>query len=293
MKNRDYLRPSSLGSYFGVGFNTPEQQLRYDLGLDEQVFDEDAKARLELGKQFEETILDYFESRLNIIISDRNTEVLHLYGGKLHGKIDGRTTWDGEKAIVEAKMSNSEYKKFTDNMGYYLQCQSYMMDDPEIKFALLLGLQNGRPVFRAIPRDEEAIADIKEMTDYVLGLMVGLEDWENYPTRLVVKYAGGNSVAEIDNFSDLDQESLKELYQLNQQIKELETKKKTIEDTIKISYSEGTWSNGDLKLILSLNKRAGAIDLDALVLDNPHINIERYRKEPTVYKTMRLFGAKK
>jgi len=39
-KQRDYLRASSLGSYLGVGFNSPEEQLKIDLGQVEESFDE-------------------------------------------------------------------------------------------------------------------------------------------------------------------------------------------------------------------------------------------------------------
>jgi len=56
-KHRDYVTPSSIGSYFGVGFNDPYDQLQVDLGLEDNNFDDEARARMLLGTVLEESVL--------------------------------------------------------------------------------------------------------------------------------------------------------------------------------------------------------------------------------------------
>ena len=76
MKERFYLIASSLGSYFGVGFNTIEEQLEIDLGKRAKEVEPDAQDRMDLGIAMENGCLDYFEKKLNIIIDERNSEYI-------------------------------------------------------------------------------------------------------------------------------------------------------------------------------------------------------------------------
>lgn len=284
----NYLRPSSLGSYFGVGFNTPEQQFRYDTGQDEVVFDEASKARMALGNFFEDKILDYFEDTLSIIITDRNTKVVHFYDGKLHGKLDGRSIYQGQPVVIEAKMSNSEYKKFTENPGYHIQSQCYMMDDPEIAGTLLLGLQNGRPVYKYIPRDPEMIKDIKTMVDFVLGLMDGTNSWDDYPYDLVEKYSGNKPLPPIEEIEDFEVDYIKKLIEVNEELKILNNEKKHIEMHLKQNYGVGKYEDNGVSMSLALYSRKGDIDFDRLKIDHPEVDIEKYRKPDSSYKTLRV-----
>lgn len=283
-----YLRPSSLGSYFGVGFNTPEQQFRYDTGQEEVVFDEESKARLKLGTMFEDTILNYFEDMLNVIITDRNEETKMIYGGKLHGRIDGLTMYQGEPAIVEAKMSNSKYKNFTENFGYKIQAHCYMMDHDDINKTLLLGLQNGKPTFSVINKDPELIEDIKRMTDFILDMMQGKETWDNYPWDLVEKYSGSKPLPELESMQEFEIEYIKKLSDINDKIKELTYEKREIEDHLKSHYEVGKFDNGEVYMTLGQYSRKAGYNLDRLLLDHPEIDLEKYRAEPTEYRTLRV-----
>ena len=49
LKVRYYVTPSSIGSYFGVGFNSPEEQFEIDSAQEESTFDADSLDRMELG----------------------------------------------------------------------------------------------------------------------------------------------------------------------------------------------------------------------------------------------------
>lgn len=285
---KDYLRPSSLGSYFGVGFNTPQQQFLYDTGQEEVVFDEESKARMNLGNFFEDKIIDYFEELLGIIITDRNTKVIHLYDGKLHGKVDGRTIYNGAPAVVEAKMSNSKYKNFTESVGYEIQSQCYMMDDPSIENTVLIGLQNGKPQYRIIKRDEEMIEDIKTMVDYVLGLMRGDNSWDDYPQHLVEKYSGTKLLPEIDTLEDYEIDYLEKLASLNEQIRDLQQEKSYIESHLKNNYDPGRFENDKVKMVMGVYSRKGGFDIERLKIDHPDVDLESYRNPDTSYKTLRI-----
>lgn len=288
-KKRDfYVRASSLGSYFGVGFNTPEQQYLYDTGQEEVVFDDDALARMRLGVVFEDTILDYFEEVLGVIITDRNTETINFYEGKLRGRLDGRTIYHGAPSVVEAKMSNSNYKNFIDNLGYHLQVQAYMMDDPEIQTAILLGLQNGRPIFKVIYRDEEMIEDIKTMIDFLIDYNDGVKSWSEYPSDLLEKYSGTKPLPEIETMPDEDVERLKTIARLKEEIKVLDSQLKYHEGFIKDQYSVGKFDNGNVSVTLSEYSRKGGYDINRFMIEYPEIDMEQYRQEPTYYRTLRV-----
>ena len=73
MKERFDVIASSLSSYFGVGFNTVQEQLDYDLGKEERVVDEEAQDRMDLGIALEDGCLNYFEKKMGIKIDERNS----------------------------------------------------------------------------------------------------------------------------------------------------------------------------------------------------------------------------
>ena len=72
IKERYDVIASSL-SYFGVGFNTVQEQLDIDLGKIEKVFDEEAQDRMDLGNAMEDGCINYFETKMGIKIDERNS----------------------------------------------------------------------------------------------------------------------------------------------------------------------------------------------------------------------------
>ena len=67
-KERHYVNSSAIGSYFGVGFNSPSEQLEIDLGNVAPDFTDEAKRRMYLGQVLEDPVLDWWEKELSIII---------------------------------------------------------------------------------------------------------------------------------------------------------------------------------------------------------------------------------
>jgi predicted phage-related endonuclease len=288
-KQRDYVRASSLGSYLGVGFNSPEDQLKIDLGLVEESFDEAAQDRMSLGREFEDAALNYFEKKFGITITNRNVETIPLYSSlltvKLVGKVDGMTVLDGVPTVVENKISNSNSYKFTDNLGYIIQCQAYMMGT-ETNQALLCGIYQGKPIYKIIKRDEAMINDIKEITDFIHSVMLGLDTFDNYPTHLLTKYSKTRLLQPLNNVDSNDKAIMENLVVIRDQIKELEYQKKNLEEHIKNKFDIGIFVDDTYEVKVNEYTKAGGYDIDAILLDYPNIDINKYKKPDIVYRTI-------
>jgi predicted phage-related endonuclease len=288
-KQRDYVRASSLGSYLGVGFNSPEDQLKIDLGLVEESFDDAANDRMSLGREFEDAALNYFEKKFNTSITNRNVETIPLYSSlltvKLVGKIDGMTILDGVRTVVENKISNSASYKFTDNLGYILQVQAYMMGT-ETEQALLCGIYQGKPIYKIIKRDEDIIKDIKEIVDFIHSVMLGLETFDNYPTHLLAKYSKTKLLEPLTSVTDYDRAMFANLATIRDEIKKLEKQKSELEDLIKNKYDTGIYADNDVEVKITEYTKSGGIDIDAFKMDYGTINLDPYRKPDIKYRTI-------
>ena len=286
-KIRNYITPSSLGSYFGVGFLSPEEQIEIDLGNKEQYFDEEAQARLMLGRNLEDAALNYFEEALGIIITERNDQLINFYDNKMKGKIDGMTIFNDVETVVENKISNARSYKFTENLGYHFQVQSYMLATGK-KQALLCGLYQGKPIYKVIPRNEEMITDIKTMVDFVYDMLMGFETWENFPYNLVEKYSGKTILEDIKNISEGEIDTISELAELKEERSSLDKEIRAIESQLKEKWNTGKYENDNIKLTISEVRKRGSIDIDRLSIDHPEINYSNYIKDDIVYKTIKV-----
>lgn len=286
-KIRNYITPSSLGSYFGVGFLSPEEQIEIDLGNKEQFFDDEAQARLMLGRNLEDAALNYFEEAFGIIIEERNDELINFYDNKMKGKIDGMTMFNGVKTVVENKISNASSYKFTENLGYHFQIQAYMMAT-NTEQALLCGLYQGKPIYKVLPRDESMIADIKTMVDFVYEMLMGFESWDNFPYDLVTKYSGTTTLEDIQNVSEDEIELLAELADLKEEKSNLEKEIKALESKVKDKWNSGKYENDRLKVTISEVRKRGALDVDRLSIEHPEIDYSKYIKEDVVYRTLKI-----
>jgi hypothetical protein len=294
-KARYYVRPSSIASYFGVGWNEPSEQLSYDMGLEEQEFGEEAENRMALGKHLEDAALNYFEEIFETTITDRNSELIELYDGKIHGKYDGIMEYEGKRILVENKISNAQSYKFTETPNYLFQVQTYLID-PQFDCALLCGLWKGKPIYTWVERDEEVIEDIKTMVDFITECLAGLNDFSNFPEHLYEKYSNKKMPVEL---TDIDKDVVdywETLAKLNaeeadikRRIKEL---KKAHEEHENMDFCNGVFENDNVRVKISTFTRKGSIDYDKISLEYPYINFEKYR-EPEKIVTMKRFKYKK
>ena len=224
IKQRYYITPSSLASYFGCGFNSPEEQFAIDSGEEAAVFDDDSQKRMKLGSLLEDAVIQYFEEEVfKTPITDRNEEIKIGYGGKIKYAIDGKLMLDKPTGF-ENKVSNSESYKFTEHKGYHMQVQAYMLCEDLEQF-VLAGLYKGKPVHKMIYRDEDMINDIKRMTEFVVDALQGLVDfYEDFPVDLLEKHGKTKLYEPITDLSKATVEYLHELAELNAQKSELEKK---------------------------------------------------------------------
>lgn len=287
MKERFAVAASSLGSYFGVGFNDPLKQLMIDTGQIEDEPDEDALDRMELGNILEDASLNVLEYKLGIKITHRNTEVEDALDGKLRIKLDGETIIDGVDTVVENKVSNSKTKVFTSDKGYEFQCQAYMMHRGWDQ-ALLGGLYQGKPIWKFIHRKEDMIEDIKIMVDAVYGIMNGILSEEDFPWYLVEKYSNKVVVDHYDVFDPIeDGEYLERLPELNDSIKALTEEKDAIVDYLKNKYDAVAYSDDNYTLSVSSYERKGSLDTLTLEMEHPEIDLSKYQRPGTTITTVK------
>lgn len=291
IKERYDVIASSLGSYFGVGFNTPEQQLSYDLGFDEPYFGKDAEDRMSLGTELEDAVLNYFEKKLSISITERNDAIRWAFNERLKCKVDGMSVFDGVPTGIECKVSNAESKKFTEDKGYYLQCQAYMAATG-LEQWLLLGLWQGKPVHKLIKRDEKTISLIEQVVDFLYEVFNGLADPKDYPYHLIREYSGQPEVEEVE-FSEDDQSLLNELYDLKQRSKQDADRIAELETYFKSTFKNVKYTTNDFVATISVSKRAGGIDIDKIKEDYPLLDEDKYKKPDSEYTQLRFTKVKK
>lgn len=294
MKERYDVIASSLSSYFGVGFNTIQEQLDYDLGKEEKIVDEEAQDRMNLGIALENGCLDYFEMKMGIKIDERNSEYMYACDDKLKCKRDGRTFIDGVETGVENKYSNSSSECFTDSIGYELQCQAYMMAWGLDQW-LLCGMWQGKPTSRLIKKNEEMQQDITTIVDAVVEIMMGLRDIEDYPWDIVEKYSKQKQLKVLsdDDLEDYDKQLLNSMGKLKQQKKQIEDKIKELEDYAKSHYDDCKWSDDDFSYSISTSNGRETFDKNTFSIENPTIDISKYYKEGNSFRTIRCTPKKK
>lgn len=286
------INPSSLGSYFGVGFNTPQEQFDIDLGLVEREFTEEEQDRLDLGNYLEDAVLNLFEKKLGIIITDRNEKTIEYYDGKIRGKVDGLTVLNGINTVVENKVSNATSYRFTENLGYLFQCQSYLIAYPEYEQVLLCGLYQGKPIYKIIQKDQEMINDIKEMTDFVVDCLAGFETFDNFPQNLLDKYAKSVELKKIEDISEEEKQAIHKLVNLKEEVKKLYKEIDVCEGLIKNKYLDSVYQDDYVKMTIQTQTRKGGFDLDKLSIEHPEIDYSKYNKPDTNFSVLRVSKVK-
>ena len=289
MREKFYVIASSLSSYMGCGFNTIEEQLDIDLGKTIKEVDPEAQDRMDLGNAMENGCLDYFEKKLNIAIDERNSEYKYAVNGLLKCKRDGRTFIDGVETGVENKYSNAKGKCFTEDFGYELQCQAYMMAW-NLDQWLLCGMWQGQPRMKLIKANKELQKDIEDLVTIVSSILMGISSIEDYPWDIVEKYSKVNKTKALtdEDIEDYDKELLHRIGELKDEIKVRETECKELEEYAKTHYADSRYQDEDYKYTISSGERKGGFDEDKLSIEHPEIDLSQYRKPSTSYTQIRV-----
>lgn len=293
MKERFDVIASSLSSYFGVGFNTVQEQLDIDLGKIAKEFDDDAQDRMNLGNAMEDGCLNYFEMKMGILIDERNSEYKYACNGKLKCKRDGRTFLDGVETGWENKYSNSSSGPFTEDLGYEIQCQAYMMAWGLDQW-VLAGMWCGKPYYKLIKANPEIQADIEAIVDAVVEIEMGLREIDDYPWDIVAKYSKQVKLKELndEDLEQYDKDLLNSIGKLKQQKKVIEDKLKELEGYAKDHYDDSKWEDKDFKYVISTSNGRTTFDKATFSIENPTIDIMKYYKEGTPFRTIRCTAKK-
>lgn len=294
IKERFDVIASSLSSYFGVGFQTVQEQLDIDLGLAEKEVDEEAQDRMDLGNAMEDGCLNYFEKKMGILIDERNSEHKYACDGRLKCKRDGRTFLDGVETGVENKYSNSSSECFTDSIGYEIQCQAYMMAWGLDQW-ILCGMWNGKPAYKLIKKNEDIQADIEKIVEAVVEIEMGLREIDDYPWDIVEKYSSQKQLKVLndEDLEDYDKKLLNSLGKLKQQEKIIKEKIEELEGYAKNHYDDSKYEDSDFNYTLSTHNGRKNFDKNTFSIENPTIDVNRYYKEGNPYRTIRITPKKK
>ena len=293
MKERFDVIASSLSSYFGVGFNTVQEQLDIDLGKAAKEFDDDAQDRMNLGNAMEDGCINYFETKMGILIDERNSEYKYACDGKLKCKRDGRTFLDGVETGWENKYSNSSSGPFTEDLGYEIQCQAYMMAWGLDQW-VLAGMWCGKPYYKLIKANPEIQADIETIVDAVVEIEMGLREVDDYPWDIVAKYSKQVKLKELndEDLEQYDKDLLNSIGKLKQQKKVIEDKLQELEGYAKTHYDDSKWEDKDFKYTISTSNGRATFDKATFSIENPTIDIMKYYKEGTPFRTIRCTAKK-
>ena len=288
LKERHNVIASSLSSYFGVGFNTVQEQIDIDLGNIEKEFDDEAQDRMDLGNAMENGCMDYFEKKMGILIDERNSEMKYACNGQLKCKRDGRTFLDGVETGWENKYSNAAVS-FVDDLGYHIQCQAYMMAWGLDQW-VLAGMWQGKPQYVLIKKDEEIQKDIETIVNAVVEIELGLREVSEYPWEIVEKYSKQKPLKELtdSDLEDYDKQLLQNLGQLKQQKKAIDEKIKEFEDYAKEHYDDSKYEDSLFKYTLSTSNGRRTFDKNTFSIENPTIDISKYYVEGSPYRTIRI-----
>lgn len=293
MKERFDVIASSLSSYFGVGFNTVQEQLDIDLGKAAKEFDDDAQDRMNLGNAMEDGCINYFETKMGILIDERNSEYKYACDGKLKCKRDGRTFLDGVETGWENKYSNSSSGPFTEDLGYEIQCQAYMMAWGLDQW-VLAGMWCGKPYYKLIKANPEIQADIEAIVDAVVEIEMGLREVDDYPWDIVAKYSKQVKLKELndEDLEQYDKDLLNSIGKLKQQKKVIEDRLQELEGYAKNHYDDCKWEDKDFKYTISTSNGRATFDKATFSIENPTIDIMKYYKEGTPFRTIRCTAKK-
>ncbi len=293
MKERFDVIASSLSSYFGIGFNTVQEQLDIDLGKTAKEFDDDAQDRMNLGNAMEDGCINYFETKMGILIDERNSEYKYACDGKLKCKRDGRTFLDGVETGWENKYSNSSSGPFTEDLGYEIQCQAYMMAWGLDQW-VLAGMWCGKPYYKLIKANPEIQADIEAIVDAVVEIEMGLREVDDYPWDIVAKYSKQVKLKELndEDLEQYDKDLLNSIGKLKQQKKVIEDKLQELEGYAKTHYDDSKWEDKDFKYTISTSNGRATFDKATFSIENPTIDIMKYYKEGTPFRTIRCTAKK-
>ena len=201
----------------------------------------DGNQATEWGKKLEPVIIAHFEQVNNVKAFDNNTRYISKEYDFLGCHPDGICTINNENVLIEVKTVSTDAYKFWGNslpMEYYCQVQHNLY---------VLGLKKAKFIYLVLDSRFYGEIDVnfdaeyvEEQNNYLVmwwnGYMVG----DNIPIKTVTDYEKENPDVKMVEADEDAISKHSELIELKAQIKELEAKKDTIEEFLKLKIGDAT-----------------------------------------------------
>jgi hypothetical protein len=153
-------------------------------------------------------------------------------------------------------------------------------------------LYHGKPIYKIIPRDEETINLIGMLVDFLYDCFSGLASPSEFPYHLIGYYAGAGSVVEEVNFDEDDKALATELYGLRLAAKMYDPRINELETYFKSKFKNVKYDADQFSVSITTSTRKGGLDIDAIKMDYPTLNEDKYKMPDSEYTTLR-FAKKK
>ena len=124
---------------------------------------------------------------------------------------------------------------------------------------------------------------------------MGLRDIDEYPWDIVEKYSKQKQLKILtdDDLEDYDKQLLNSLGKLKTQKKVIEDKIKELEEYAKSHYEDSKWEDDDYKYTISTSPGKSTFDKATFSIENPTMDIMKYYREGTSFRTIRCTAKKR
>ncbi|MCM3436812.1 YqaJ viral recombinase family protein [Bacillus licheniformis] len=241
------------GSDAAVVLGLSKWKTPFELWLEKtgQVMPEESQSEAAyFGTILEDVVAKEFELRSGKKVRRKNQMLKHPDHEFIIANLDRMIV--GEKAILECKTTSAyNLKEWEDNeipANYIVQVQHYLgVLGPEYRkayFAVLIG--GNKFVWKEIERDEELIqmifaAEIEFWNDRVLGGQAPPLDGSSAAEEFLKKRYAETESNKVIDLSATNRERIKQYLQLKEQISELQTQAKELENQIKFEMKDAEY----------------------------------------------------
>ena len=124
---------------------------------------------------------------------------------------------------------------------------------------------------------------------------MGIRSIDDYPWDVVEKYSKQKQLKVLtdDDLEEYDKQLLNSVGKLKAQKKAIEDKLKELEEYAKLHYEDSKWEDADFKYSISTSAGRSTFDKNTFSIENPTIDINKYYKEGTPFRTIRCTAKKK
>lgn len=280
---RERITCGMLGTIMGLNpFKSAYKQFLIDTDQIVDEMTEFGKRKVAAGKALEEVIIKMYNDETGrSAVATGEEQELHMISHvsiPFVGKVDG---WDNGFPI-EVKNTTRDLGRDVETMNqdYYAQVQGYCLL-LNVQKVIFCYLKDGwELIYFDVPRDEAFIGRISEALQAYFNCLLRCEydetllpvESKTLPDEVVENPALYSTIQEYLSLKD----GLKELDRMKEDIKEM------------LFGEVGKLETPYFRLNAYTTKRTGALDTKLLQKKHPEIDLDQYRKDPSISYTVRI-----